>query len=268
MAKIKPTNIGIKGKLGENVYVDSGAYGYYVRSAPVKGSKKDEPAFKAQLSRTKYLNHIASHLNRIIEYHYPRFKSNDLYQRIQKRFRKEPLDIRFLLLAQLKEMEINPAYPLNKLGHCRVMLKKVKRSIMITLQVLGHPPQGKYRANCYYYELLLLTWDNSKRSPMVRKQLSEWIYLDPGKPEFEFEYPLISGTTHWLICLRQCLGVDEKEIGVFVTEGIQIADVGTFDKLEQALLEKKISDEQERRVKDSVIKPVAEPPRVKAKRAG
>src|ERR1700730_6652367 len=107
MAKIKPTIIKVSGKIGNDVIVDSKTYGHHVRKAPAKGSKKNEAALKQQYSRTKFLNALASELNTVIKGYSVSFKSSGFYQRMQKLFRKEPLDKRFLLLQKLKDMEIN-----------------------------------------------------------------------------------------------------------------------------------------------------------------
>lgn len=250
--------------MGDDVYVDSRAYGHHLRKATTPGKRKEEPAFKEQLVRTKFLNSIASELNRVIDHHYAGFKTADLYQRIQKLFRREPLDNRFLLLLQLKGMEINTIYPLAKLGQSLIKVEAVKKSIMVNLEVTAHPIPGKHDANCYYNELLLFCWDKTKRPAIVKRQLSEWIWLNKPNPEFEFEFPKPAGTTHWLLCLRQALGVDEVEIENKVTIGIAIVDVGSFDKKELALMEKLKKERGERKY----IEKKEEEVRVKAKRGG
>jgi len=202
-------------------------------------SKRNEPAFKAQLIRTKFLNDLAGELNRVIAHYYTDFKPADLYHRLQKQFRKEPLDNRFLLLLQLVGMEINPVYPLAKLGHAGLRVEAVKKNISITLDTLSHPDPGKHRANGYYHELLLFCWDKTKKPARVSRQLSDWIRPGGPRPQFEFVFPLPANATHWLLCLRQSLGVNEVDIGAKVTMGMAVVEAGSFDKKDMALVEKR-----------------------------
>ena len=265
MAKIVPTNVKIKGKLGDEVYVDSRAYGHHVRKVQRPGLRKDEPAFKAQHSRTIFLNALASALNREITKRYERFKGKDFYARLQKRFRKEPLDNRFLLLWQLKGMEICNAYPLTNLGNCILMLKGTTKEIIVNMQVNFHPQPGKYKANCYYNELLLFTWGKGKEPAIVQRQLSDWVYLKDKLPEFEFVFPKPAGARQWLLCLRQRLAVDTREVEAFVAEGIQFAEVGSFDKKDLALLDTRNKEKAEQRLRDRIRVKEEEEVRVKAK---
>jgi hypothetical protein len=265
MAKAGPTNMPVSGKVNGLVYT-RGKYGSRVRKAPLKGSRKKDIALLMQNGRTKFLNNLAGELNSWLSIYHERLKSSDFYVRLQKCFRKEPLDNRFLLLMGLKGFEINPNYPLGKLGTCKLTVKEMTSSVKVSLQVEHHPDTGRYRANCYYDELLLLSWDKSKTRATADRQLSEWIYFKNGKPEFEFMFPKPAGTTHWLLCLRQCLGVNEVEVNSMKGEGMQVVEVGTFDKKEQALWNKLIAEREEMRLRERVRKPKAEEVRVKAKR--
>ena len=265
MAKIKRSNINISGKIGDLVYAE-GKYGRTVRKAPKPGSRKRDIALQMQNTRTKFLNGLAGELNRHFSIYHGRLKSADFYIRLQQCFRKEPIDNRFLLLLRLKGLEINNGYPLVKLGYSKLSIKGMASRINVNLKVEHHPNEGRYHANCYYNELFLLSWDKSKTPATVQQQFSEWIYCDAGKPEFEFAFPKPAGTTHWLLCLRQCLGVNETELPSLKGEGMQIVEVGTFDKKELALWEKQIAEEEKRRQYKSAKKPEVEVVRVKAKR--
>jgi len=264
MAKVGSTIMPVRGKLGEVVYTQ-GRYGNTVRKAPRGGSRKRDIALQMQNHRTKFLNNLAGELNSWLNIYNGRLKSSDFYVRLQRCFRKEPINDRFLLLMGLRGFEINPNYPLGKLGSCKLAVKEMTSSIKVSLQVEHHPDGGRYRANCYYDELLLLSWDKSKTRANADRQLSEWIYFKNGKPEFEFMFPKPTGTTHWLLCLRQRLGVNEVELNSMKGEGMQVVEVGTFDKKEQALWDKLIAEREEKRLRDSVRKPEKELVRVKAK---
>lgn len=236
MAKTKGGITRLSGKLGDDVFIDSNRYTPHVRKPGKPGSKKNEPALKKQYKRTGFLNRIASELNKVIRDHSDNFKSARFYEQLHKRFRREPADNRFLLLQQLTGMEINPDYPLTKLGAADISVNLSGGKIVIELQIKSHPSPGKYHCNCYYYEVLLLCWNKTEAPATYNRQFSDWIYMTDKKPAFEFLFPKRPGTTHWLVCLRARLGIKAKAIDNFKTQGMQIAMIGSFDKKEQALL--------------------------------
>lgn len=240
MAKTVPSNMRIKGKLGELVYIDSGTYGHHVRKAPKKGSKKEEPAFKEQINRTKFLNQLAAEINLAIDRYHSAFKQSDFYVRLQKCFRKEPLDIRFLLLNRLKGLEVNDNYPMQKLGACKYAVTTTPQKVIITLSTKHQPPTkvGRYGTDSYYNSLMLLCWNKPKGSATVFQNRTRWVDIDKEKPEFEFVFDKPRGTTHWLLFHRQRLGRYGAEIPTMKGEGMWVADVGSFDNIELAMLEK------------------------------
>jgi hypothetical protein len=266
MAKIKSGIQRFSGKLGDEVYVDSHRYSPHVRKPVKPGSKKNEPALKAQYKRTAFLNKLASELNRVIRNYSGNFKSARFYEELQKRFRREPQNKRCLLLLTLKGMEINPKYPMSKLGDRIVTVTGLKKEISVTLKTKLHPREGRHKANCYYYEVLLLCWNKTENPVVNSRQISDWIDIKKGRPEFEFIFPRAAGTTHWLVCLRQRLGVNEKLIGAFAAEGMQIVTVGSFDKKEQALMDLRDHEPDEWYLKKNRKKTEENLARVKAKK--
>jgi hypothetical protein len=263
MAKAKPTAVKISGKIGDRVYVDSQKYGYHSRKAAETGKENQGAAFIEQRNRTKLLNKLAAELNTIARIYSGSFKSPGFYQNLLKRLRKEPLDNRFLLLLQLREMDINTYYPFNKLGACKTIVKEQKNKIAVELKITCHPEEGKYNANCYCYEVILLSWTKDNEKVLHARQFSDWIKLKGDHPEFEFLFPKTANTQHWLLCLRQRLGVNENELEYFVNESMQITDAGTFDKKDMDLLNKRKLAKEERN--KSVKKTAKQVVRVKAK---
>ena len=252
------------GKMDKLVFVDSTKYGNHTRRAPRPGLKKDEPALKRQFSRTKFLNELAGELNSAFRGIWPAKKS-DLYQKMLKRFRKEPENRRGLLLMQLKSMEINPRYPLSALGSCSTVVRELEENISVDLQVQAHPPHGKYDANTYYYEVILFSWDDPNETAFWSRQYSDWIRI--GKqfptPSFEFLFPKPPGTRQWLLCLRVHLGIEDFTLPTLITTGMQITDVGTFDKEEIRILEQRKQEEE--KIKKNTINVEDRLVRVKAK---
>lgn len=266
MAKLKPGFVQMSGQYGDTVYVNSRKYGYHIRKAPVGGLKKDEPALAQQYSRTAFLNALASEVNNLMTAYFQQFKPASFYHNIQKCFRREPLNNRFLLLRQLKGLDLNPAYPLGKLGSCSLTTKLIKRQLQVQLQVDQHPAKGKYRANCYYYELTLFCWDKTGRSAQADWQLSNWVSLEDRRPVFDFHFGLQPGTQHWMVCLRQQLGINQEDVPYFAAQGVQMVEVGSFDKGDMAILEERMLTVTARPTSKVPRKALQEMGRVAAKR--
>jgi hypothetical protein len=227
MAKLKPSIVEISGKLNDLVHVDSRTNGRYVRKVVAKGSKRKEPALHAQYSRTKFLNDVASDVNTIIKDNSGNLKPSSFYTSLQSRFRKEPLNNRFLLLRQLVGMEINSVYKLEKLIRYNLSVQSLKDKIMVNLQVTANPGPGKHKADCCCYEVLMVSWTKKKKAATCVAQLSDWMYMKDGRPEFDFEFPRENGLMHWMACVRVILGVKGTELGMMVGQGMVVAAVGS-----------------------------------------
>jgi hypothetical protein len=259
--------IQISGKLNDMVHVNS-KHGHLLRDAPKNDNKKKEPALVQQYNRTGMLNNLAADLNRIIRAYAGALKPSGFYQAIQKRFRKEPLNNRFLLLKQLEGMEVNPAYPLNKLGGVDATVDAVKKEIIVRLDVSLRPSKycGRHKVNCYAYEVSLLCWNKSDGLATHARQYSEWINISDGLPEFEFLFARPAGTVHWLLCVKQQLGRNEEAIGTFRAEGMQIVAAGSFDKKDLAILTKRKEEEKAQAAKERGKNDREQIKRVKAKK--
>jgi hypothetical protein len=260
------SSIKLSGKIDDEVYVN-GKYGQLVRKAPKKGAKKNKTALKQQYNRTAFLNTLASELNRIIGAYSGILKNSSFYHAVQKRFRKEPLNNRFLLLKQLEGMEVNSDYPLNKLGNASVTVHATEKKITVRLDVLYHVPEylRKYKVDCYTYELSLLCWKKGEGPPTHARQFSEWTYITDGLPEFEFVFTRPAGTVHWLVVVKQQAGLKEEPVNSFVGEGMRIISAGTFDKKDLALLDKRKEEEMAKETKEPRRKTEEQIIRVKAK---
>jgi hypothetical protein len=236
LAKLKPSIIKISGKHDDHVHIDSNRYPGHMRKAVSPGTKRNEPALKEQYTRTRYLNQLASEVNSIVERYSDDLKPSSFYEELHKCFRKEALNNRFLLLLQLRGMEVNPAYPLSKLGSRFVNVRVSKNKIVVNLQVIQHPSAGKYKADCYELQVLMVTWGKTVNA---EAQFSNWLYMESGRPEYDFEFDRKPDMTHWLLCLRLRLGIKEKPIGMLPTTGMQIIDTGSFVKKDLQILKKR-----------------------------
>ena len=247
--------IKINGKFDDEVFVKT-KYGRHVRKAPKKGTKKDESALKQQYNRTGFLNTLAGELNKVIGAYAGPLKPNGFYQALQQRFRKEPVNNRFLLLKQLEGMEVNSKYTLNKLGEATVTVQATEKLITVNLHVLFHPSKyiGRYRANCYTYEVSLLCWEKGAGPSSHARQFSQWIYLKDGLPDFDFQFARPAGTVNWLVCLKQQAGTNEEPIPSFCAEGMKIVSAWTSDKKDLALLSEREEEERIKAIKAAAKK--------------
>jgi hypothetical protein len=248
MAKAKATAVKLTGRVGDRVYIDSPKYGYYSREYSVPDPANNSSEFNQSKKRTAMLNLLAGGLNRIVQHYCGSFKSNNFYGTVQKRMRKEPLDNRYLLLRQLRQMEINPYYPFSNLGDCRMVVKGTKSSLIVDMQTSYHPQKGQYNGDKYYYDVILLLWNKKESNNEIvhSRQRTELISLgyDSELPGFEFRFARPAGTVHWLLCLRQQLVVNEKKVESFKGEAMRIVDAGTFDKKDEELLAKREEEEK------------------------
>lgn len=239
MAKLNSSIGNYSGKIGDLVHVAGNKNKAHVRKAVAPGRRKNEPAFKEQHSRTGMLNTLAGEINRVMETYCMSLRPRPFYRILLVRLRRERENNRFLLLRQLKGMEINESYKLKQLGVQTVSVKQETDKLIATLSVAAHPDEGKHNADCYYYELLLLTWTKSKQPPVVHRKLSMWIDRKGGRPEIEFEFPFAKGVVHWMLCVGCKLGLGRKEIGLMVCEGMRVEEVGTRDKKDLEVLKKR-----------------------------
>ncbi|MEO8771777.1 MAG: hypothetical protein ABI402_16900 [Ferruginibacter sp.] len=237
MTKVSRALFKMSGKMDGKVHVQK-KDGYIIRALP-KTTGKKSVAFTRNKERTGFINNLASEINSLIPIYTDSLGRSTFYGRLRKAFRMEELDNHFLMLRQLKGMEINPDYPFAKHGEIKCAVKKLKNEIAVDLDVLRHTLFPVYDANCYYYEVTLFCWDKTKKTAMHSRQLSDWIFLAEALPSFEFIFPKPAKPTHWLLCVRVILGIDKRRVEAFVGEGMQVFDVGTFDKKDAELLKER-----------------------------
>jgi hypothetical protein len=235
MPKIKNNLMDFSGKIDELVFVNSNRYGPHVRKRPNAASKKNQEALQQNNKRTAYLNLLASDINRIIGIQSEAFKHPKFYFELQKRFRGEPSDNRFLLLKTLQGLDVHPRYTLAKVSGVHEMhVHYPKQKINVEVIVKEHPQQDP-RTNCYSFELLLITWNQGAGSADHQLQVSEWVHRGDPKPVFEFSFRRGPKTVHWILCLGLILGWNGQPVSL-KTQGIRIVLVGTFIKKEMSLI--------------------------------
>lgn len=238
MAKISAGHTAIHGKLGNLVYVQNGRYAPHVRKEAEPGSRKHEPAFAQQHSRTAYLNRLAGAVNSVMKQLAGPLKSRQLYEDIQKLFRKEPDNNRLLLLRRLQGMEANPRYAFRRHADPVIHITVTGDTFRVSLAARKHPAYDKKAdANCYAYEMAFTTWAEEELPPHTALQAGGWLPLNGPGALFEFDFAIPAGARHWMLCIKLCSGLNNTPTRLFTTDGALIYTIGSFDAAEQAWLQ-------------------------------
>jgi hypothetical protein len=256
MPKIKRSLQTWSGKMGELVYVNSPTYGSYTRKTVAPGTKKDEPGIKEQYTRTVLLNGIASDVNTVVKNYAGSFKPSKFYERVQSLIRGAPVDDRYILLKQLRGMEVHPEHSFESLCSVSYSSAYTKKTLSITLTTEVRPLAGEFRADSYSYAVIVTTWGKAGREVDADCQWTEWVPIKDKKPVFEFEFERPAASKHWLLCVQVLLGKNEERIENMKAEGMQVIDAGSFDKRDLALFEKYANPERvkgKKAVKEEVV---------------
>src|SRR5205823_5140529 len=137
-------------------------------------------------------------------------------------------------------------------GDQKVTVKPEGRKFTVSVKVKAQPMVDD-KANCYCYQLVLLTWNDSDNPPTFSRQYSEWIYPKKPETEFEFFFKREPGVVHWMLCEMKQMGYNDEPISL-KKQGMRIAEVGTFNKKDLSLLkkyeaeQKKYEEEQKKKI--------------------
>jgi hypothetical protein len=246
MAKLNGGLFPIRGKINGKVFVHVPGGTSYVRDVVEPGTKKDEPALKEHYVRTPFLNQLAAGISNTLKFESDGNWHGGFYSRLLSRFRKHPSDNRFLLLSSLKGMNIHPIYIFDKLGgDQKVTVKATSRKFTVSVKVKFQPMVND-KQNCYCYQFVLITWNDSDEPPTFSRKYSEWIYPEKPKTELDFSFKREEGVVHWMLCQMKQMGWNEKPVSV-KKQGMRIAEVGTFNKKDMTLL-KKYTEQQSKKI--------------------
>jgi hypothetical protein len=230
MQTVVPTHLKLKGTLEDKVFVDSNTYRYHWRKRPLT-AKASLRALKQESKRASLINKLAGDLNAVIKVHMGGFKSKDFYHRLLKKFRRESIDNRFLLLRQAEKMFIDEEYPKRELGAYDYEIKATETEIQIDIHATEHFTKSYGgRKDCYYYEVLLITWSKKKQPPYHSRQGSGWIQTPGPLPNLSFKFSLPNPATQWLLCVGHRSGVNNVLDPSELNRSMQIIEAGTFEE--------------------------------------
>lgn len=264
MGKVDPGIVSVSGKFG-NLVIANRKKKKYTRSVVAKGTKKDESALKQQYNRTAALNKLAGSLKNEFKAFLRHYRRSDLYQYFLKLFRRADSMNRFVLLAQLKEEEFSPKYPLTE--HCKPILKfdYNKTTIIFRVNPEAQPTHKVEEFNSWYFELLLLQWEDGKDEINASRKLSEWVLLTDPVPVFEFEFPRIKNVRECLVTLRLRWGINKELQKDMRASSAQVIEVGSFNTEDLVILEEATKQMKIRMEKKYGREEEEEGERVKAK---
>jgi len=229
MAKLNDNHIKHQGKINDRVHVTNGKYKDHTRNAPSFIGKGSIAAMKGQFSRTEKLNKLGSEINRIIGGYAGRLRSEDFYRRMQSRFRKVQGDNRYVLLTQLKDMEVNEKYSCRELAGNQYEIKASVNEITIDINIAHHYLKHIDGSNCYYLSVVLMAWSPEEYTDVMHfRKKSRWITLKEECPRFIFSFPLDKPVSQWLLCIGQQLGRNNVDDLFLPSKGMKIVQAGTF----------------------------------------
>ena len=265
MGKVDPGIIEFSGKFGNTIIANSRKKKKFTRTVVAKGTKKHEAALKKQYSRTAALNKLAGLLNSEFKEFLRHYRRTDLYQYMQRLFRRADSLNRFVLLSQLRDTELSPHYRLH--AHCIPRISFTPNSDKITCEVgLDAVPDHHMEPfNSYYFDLLLLQWESGKDELDAERKLSEWVRVTDPVPVFEFEFPRMKKAREWMMVFRIRWGHNKILQREMSASSARIVEVSSFNpqdimQLEEARRQMKIK-EAEKYGRDEVV----EGERVRAK---
>jgi hypothetical protein len=240
MAKAEPGPMSIIGKLGDDVYVKS-RHGHHIRKASSKPlSEKRLATLARHNSRTKFLNTLASQINQIVKHHFLFYRYRKFYQDVQTKFRKEPLDNRFLLLRQLIDLDLNPLHPYERRqrpGKTEVSCLEDKFVVSVFADAPSHNIDD---LNAYFFEVVFITWSKEDRFPDHSIQFSNWMPFDGSHALFEFEFPKLDDTVHWLLLVSHQRGRNNEVINPKLDRSVVIKGAGSLDPDDGILLNERL----------------------------
>jgi hypothetical protein len=236
MQRVVPTHLNFKGTHEDKVFVDSHTYPFHWRKRPVP-AKATLRTLKKENKRAAFINNLASELNNIIRLHAGHYKGKDFYHRLLKKFRKESIDNRYLLLRQAEEMRINEKHPEKVWGHYNYDVTQQDNEIIVDLRTtrhfsLAHPGQ----TSCYQYEVLLITWSKKKQALYHSRQGTDWIQVPGELKKCVFNFSLPNPVSQWLLCIGYICGKDNKPGLDVENRSMEIIKAGTFEEKDLELL--------------------------------
>ena len=235
MAKMQRSIIKVQGTIDGNTYVDSARYGYHMRKA-IGPQENVSPAVKKENSRTAFINGVSAEIKNMFQKCSPLIFESDTYLHLNKLFRKEPLNSRFMFLQLLKNREVSSSYPLAKIDNSDFFAQLYDRLLIVHIKMKAMPEEGENKADCYFYEMNLMYWTTQDAPGVIKRIRTYWKSINEKPRRFEFQFNFPENATHWMLCQRMVVGKNGASLGIMTYEGMRVVAFDTFAEEEYAIL--------------------------------
>ncbi len=223
MAKIKHPFITLQGTLGGLTFVSSKTYGAHTRM-PRGTYKKTVPnaVLQANADKAKAVTEFAKALLPLLKNEYGAFVQKGLWQQMLKRLFRVPVASVPQLIAALEGLEINAAYPMERIVLPPEVAWTITRgALKLKLVFNSHAqPANDLKCDGYYYAVQVV-WTDGKQCEGAVQETAWARYNDPF-PVYEITFAKPRWATDFLLVLKVTGGRCGNETESFRGMGVSV----------------------------------------------
>ena len=230
MAKNRSPLLHLQGTLGGLTFVRSAAYGPHTRLA--RGSNKMariNNVLQGNADRSGTVTRVAKPLLRVWKEMEKGFAQRDLWQQMMKRMLKAKSASLHTLLESLVKMEINGAYPLDRLlPQVPVVEMEWEKDKAFVGFDMKQPALSdrKTGVDCWRYSVYVVWLDSISSACAYNVTNTEWLGENDTIRRQEVVFHVPEWATHWLMVLKVQGGRGGKEVESFGVMGMQVVKAG------------------------------------------
>ena len=233
MAKLKRSLLGLSGTLGDLTFVQSNAYGEHARRP--RGSIKPAPINKVlqqNADRAAKVTALGRQLHQCFKEMGKRFIQRQLWQVMMKRMFTAKTTSVYELLVSLEGMELNKAYPLEKILGILPPVKITSKNNRVNVQLapLPKPHFPDNIANDGYRYELFVTWIDGKGKRLEGDVVnSKWINPEADAEKLSFNLTKEKWVKYIMVVLKICVGLKGNPDTRFGGMGMRVVKVGEIN---------------------------------------
>ena len=226
----------VSGKLNGVVGVISPTNGNILRKAPTPGPITSE-AFRAQSVLTGPISRLSGSIRQATEQYAKKFKSAKFVKRMNKLFRVPKSAERYLMISQLRDFEVNEAYPFSRFWfQHNIEVTKEETELTVRLIVKSHV-EYKMDFNTYYLQFVVLFWNTENNDIAHDQKKTHWIYRKDELPlGGDLHFPLPENVSDYLVMCRIDTAVNKKNFGLLPEQGMKVVCTGSYSERSLQLL--------------------------------
>jgi hypothetical protein len=221
----------LQGTIGDRTFVKSKANDGegYVRAT--RGTYKPAQCngvLEENSKRTSVLNGAAKPVHDALKQLAGSFKQRNLWQQILSRMRRATATTHGQLYASLKGLEINDAYPLERLVQIpEVAVRSAQDVLLVRLNALMHSSYSKKQYCC---ALFVLWIDGERQHCAIASEATAWIEFKAPVAVHEFSFGIPEVARYYILCLKVETGSEAKVVESFGGMGMRILAVGDLEQ--------------------------------------